>query len=405
MRKERIFYASCIAAVLSGIALGAAAENNFQSVFREGSINVELRAYHNYRNFRTIPDTSAFATGMNLQVRTGFFRNFSAAGALYISDDLGTRSSNPARNNPNFSENIRILGQAYLQYENTSNLLRAGRQLVNTPFANPSDAFMVPIAYEGVAYTRKNRNGLTLNALYLDRIKGRPDDRFSDIVEFSANRFQNTGAPGRGVWAAGADYEINTTALRGWWYLIPDQFHLMYFQVDRSFSIQRNNTCHITAQLIHERDHGDSILGKINTNIGGLRTSLNKGFATLYAAWNYVRNDHNAFNHGGLLSPFTFSTGPIFTNSMVQTMENSTPGNAYKVGLEVNLSNWISTALSYASYQRKGANDTRETDIDIIYRFSGSLERLSLRLRVGLIGADRRDAKMTEIRTQIQYHL
>lgn len=402
MRKS-YFHQLGAACFLVGLGFNAMAKGDLKSAFQDGSVTGELRSYHNYRNFKTRDNTSAFAAGINLHAATAPIKGFSIAGSFYVSDDLDTRNDDPDRGNPNLPTDVQILGQAYLQYESTVDLLRIGRQAVNTPFANPSDAFMIPITYEAVSYTRKSGNGLTLNALYLDRIKGRPDDRFVDISEFSANRFQNADAPERGVWAAGANYQVNTTVLQGWGYLIPEQFYLSYVQIDHGFGDQEKPGPRIAFQLIQERDHGNSILGKINTNLVGVRGSVKAGPATLYAAWNHARSDDDAFNRGGLLAPFSYSTSPVFTNSMVQTLENGAPGNAYKIGLESSLGNQVSVALSYASYRRQGAVDTHETDADVTYRFSGQLDGLSLRLRVGVIGGDRKDAKMTEVRSQIQY--
>lgn len=388
---------------LMGIAIHAAAAEDVKSAFAEGSVNGELRSYHNYRNFKTKQDTSAYAMGINLRAATAPLSGFSVGGMFSVSNDLGTRSDNLEKDNPNLPADADVLSEAYVQYQTAASLLRVGRQTVSTPFANASDAFMIPITYEAVVLTHKTGFGLSLNALYLDRVKGRPDDKFADTSQFSASRYQVADATDRGVWVAGLNYERQNTSLQGWHYRLPEQFYLTYLQGDHGIAELAGIVPRLSLQLLQQQDGGDAILGRVDTKAAGIQLAASKGRTTLHVAWNHVKSSSNAFNGGGILAPFNFSTSPIFTNSMVQTMENSSAGDAYKLGIQSAIGEQISVSLSYASYERKSVVDTHETDADITFRFAGGWQGLSARLRVAVIGGDQSAAEMTEVRSQIQY--
>lgn len=381
----------------------AVAADDLKSAFKEGKVNGALRSYYNHRDFETSENTSAFASGGNIHVETAPLEGISVGATFYVSDDLNTRSDNPAKDNPNLPENVNILGEAYVQYETASDLLRIGRQLINTPFANPGDAFIIPVTYEAVSYVKKTAMGLTLSGHFLDRIKGRPDSAFVDTSAFSAGRYRVSDAPNEGVWVAGANYQNNQTALQAWGYHLPDQFNLAYLQADQSLQESFGVIPRFSAQYLHQRDDGAAVLGQVDTQTVGLKVAGSMGVTTAYLAWNHVEENAGAFNNGGILAPFNFSTSPIFTNSMIQTMENSTPGSAYKVGVDVNVTKNLGVALSHSVYNRIGAVDTDATDFDVTYKFAGSFDGLSLRLRVAMVSADVPAAEVIEVRPQIQY--
>lgn len=401
--KYRIGISAALTGLLALHHTAATAADNLASAFDEGSSSGGLRTYYNHRDFDTKSDTSAFAAGGFLSATTAPVHNLSAAATFYSSHDLGTRDDDPAKNNTNLPENIDILAEAYLQYKTSADLLRIGRQIVNTPFANASDAFMIPVAYEAVSYTRTTGFGLNLQGLYLDRIKGRPDDDFSDVSDFSAARYGVSGAPNQGTLVAGATYQAGTTALQGWAYQLPDQFQLFYLQADLDSGSIASAKLRLSGQALYQQDDGAAVLGEVDTRAIGVKFGGTLGTTGLSAAWNQVEENRDAFNAGGILAPFNFSTSPVFTNSMLQTLENSTPGSAWKVLLESRFGSQFSASLSYADYARIDAVDASETDLDLTWRFVGNLDGLSFRLRVAWVEADTDAGNVTEVRPQLQY--
>lgn len=383
----------------------AFADNDPDSIIRNGKINGVVRNFYNYRDFETNNNTHSYALGGYIHAETGSFYGVSASATYYVSNDIGTRSNNPANGNPNLPENVEVLGEAYLQYSMNSTHLRVGRQKVDTPFANPSDSFMIPVTYEAVSVSAETDLGLVMYAHYLDRIKNRPDDKFRNVSKFSANRFNTTSDPGgMGVWIAGARLPIKKTNLEAWGYLVPDQFWFSYLQIDQKVPEILGIMPSISGQWLHQQEQGDSILGAVQTNAFGIKLSGNIDPVTLTLAWNHVEENSDAFNDGGILSPFTFSTGPIFTNAMVQTMENSTPGNALKLSFISELGDNVVASVSHARFWRESGIDANETDVDVTYNFLGAfLNGLSFRVRLGVIGANNAEGRMIELRPQLQY--
>lgn len=390
-----------LATVLVWPSNSVEAADNLASAFDEGSVKGGLRAFYNHRDFDTKENTSAFATGGFLSATTAAVHGVSATATFYSSHDMGTRSDDPLRDNANLPENIDILAEAYLQYAIDAAQLRLGRQIINTPFANASDAFMIPVAYEAVSVSRTT-DALTLHGLYLDRIKGRPDGEFVDVSDFAAARYGVGNTPNAGTWIAGIQYQTGPASLQGWAYQFSDLFQLYYLQADVTTGNIADIGTRIAGQLVHQQDDGDSLLGDVDTQLAGLKLSATWSGTQLSAAWNQVE-ESTAFNAGRLLAPFNFSTSPVFTNSMLQTLENSTPGHAWKLQLQSELGKQLSMQLSYADYTRIEGVDASEVDIDLTWRFARALEGLSFRLRVGIVEADTDAGNVVEVRPQLQY--
>ncbi|ASK35308.1 OprD family outer membrane porin [Alloalcanivorax mobilis] len=405
--KHPVFLPGLLAGLtaLNGIAAAAPAEqvDNLRDAFENGSVSGTLRAYHNVKAPEQGDTLNTFAVGASLHAETAPWAGVSAGGTFYASNGLGLQNDDPAKRNANLPENADVLGEAWLQYANRDNRLRFGRQQLDTPFANPSDGFLIPVTFEALAFTNTSVEGLTLSGYYLRRIKSRPDDDFQRVSQFALDRFGVAADSDQGAWIAGARYQPGRTAWQGWAFSMPDLFNLYYAQADRPIGELLGFAPTLAAQLLYAEDNGDNLLDDVNARGAGVKLSAARGPFTLALAWNHFLEDRDSYGGGALPAPFNYSSGPLFTNSMTQTLENSAPGDAYKVTLQRRFGSQWSTQISYAQYQRLGAVDTDETDLDITYAFAGNLKGLSFRLRIGVIGAEQADARFTEIRPQMQY--
>jgi hypothetical protein len=54
----------------------------------------------------------------------------------------------------------------------------------------------------------------------------------------------------------------------------------------------------------------------------------------------------------------------MFTNSMVETLENSDAGDTFRVALDYKFRDYLVARISFLDYERDVAVDTTETDID-----------------------------------------
>ncbi|WP_133489964.1 OprD family outer membrane porin [Alcanivorax sp. 24] len=393
--------AAMLIAALPGLALAQA--ESLQEAFSDGEVSGNLRAYHNIRDAHGSDANHTFALGGSLHAETAPWSGVSAGATFYTSNGLGLQYEERSRRNANLPDDVDVLGEAWMQYEGAGNRLRAGRLKVDTPFSNPSDAFLIPITYEALSVANTAIDGLELSGHYLRRIKNRPDDAFERIGQFALDRYGVVDDSDKGAWIAGARYQPAERQWQAWAMALPDLFTLYYVRMDTPLADWRGLAFDLGVQGLYGDDAGDALADRINARGGGLQLSLSRNATTLALAWNRFWEDADAYGRGALPMPFSYSTGPLFTNSMTQTLENSAAGQAYKISLKQSFSPRWSGQVSYARYQRLGAVDTDEADLDISYAFGGGLEGLSLRLRVGVIGSDQADARFVEVRPQLQY--
>lgn len=389
---------------LLGLAGSAAADvDTLRDAFQQGSVSGHLRAYDNFKDPNGTTGYNTFAGGLALHGQTAPLHGVTGGATFYSSNGFGWQNSDPARRNANLPSNAAVLGEAWLQYDADHTLVRIGRQEVNTPFAGPADGFLIPFTFEALRLTNTSIDHLTLSAYYLKRIKDRPVTDFVDGAQYALNRYGIASDSHQGTWAAGADYRAHDANWQGWIYGYTDLFNLYYGQVDYRF---RNTplTPGLGMQLVHAADAGEALLGKVDARGLGLRASLGGAPLSVAVAWNRFLEDTGGFKDGALPTPYTTTNAPTYTNSMTQTLDNSAPGNAYKLSVRGELGRQWSLLASYAQYQRLQAVDTNETDVDVTYRFAGAYKGLSLRVRFGLIGSrDDASARFTETRTQLQY--
>lgn len=399
-RAKRITLLTALTMLLANDAWGDA--ETLHDAFHQGSVSGHVRTYLNNKNPKPSDSYSTFAGGLGLHGETAPLHGVSTGATFYSSNDFGWQNSNPAKRNTNLPEDVTVVGEAWLQYQFDSTRIRAGRQKINTPFANSSDAFLIPITFEAASITNTAIDGLSLSGHYLKRIKNRPVENFETGSQFALNRYGIAADSDSGTWLASAQYQTDNATWQGWVYGFGDLFNLYYGQMDYRFSGVPLKPG-LGLQLMHAADSGDALLGDVDTNGGGLKVSAGNNLLTATLAWSHFLSDEDSFQGGALPAPYNFSTGPTYTNSMTQTLENSAAGDAYKASLKTNPGSHWSTSISYGKYQRLQAVDTSETDLDITYQFDGAYRGLSLRLRLALVDSNEESARFTETRTQLQY--
>jgi len=116
-------------------------------------------------NSGQLPDFYAHALGVYFSYQTGLYKKFSvstAASAItHIASSLQGPPGKPNRyevglfnvDNP-ADKSIFFLNELYLQYQLKTGFVKAGRQLINTPFINPQDGRMAP-TYVAALYTKQ----------------------------------------------------------------------------------------------------------------------------------------------------------------------------------------------------------------------------------------------------------
>ena len=411
---------TCLVALTLGLGLAlpspARAADSIAEVFSEGTLSGNVRSYFNVRDFDSKPDQGAYALGGVLRGETSPFHGFSIGGAYYVSDDLGTMNDDADRVLGTLPASTEILGEAFLRYSHGGSSLTAGRIKIDTPFANPSDAFIIPITFEGIGVESDVIPGVRLEAYYLTRFKNRSADEFVDVGDFVGGRLAGLtaeNAADQGTAIVGATWARGKTGVSAFGYWFTDYFATTYVEARHELAPLAGVTPYVGAQYVYQFDTGDDLLSRgagarvagreVDGQSMGALLGAKLGSFDLSFAYNHVDRSSSSLLGGALLAPYSFATSSIFTNSMVDTLENSDSGSAYKLTLQSKLGERVVAKLSVASYERDVLGDSVETDVDVTYAFTGIVDGLSFRVRLGIVSSSDRDQRVSNLRTQLQY--
>lgn len=384
----------------------AVAQDETSTIFDEGSVNGNIRAYYNTRDYPSRTDEAGFALGGALRAETGRWgeTDWGRIGVgFYTAHDLDLNSDDPAEVNNRLGDELEVLGEAYTQFFFGESKLSLGRQLFNTPFANPGDAFIVPMTFSGVSFENKSISNLSLQVHQLNEFKNRNSDEFIDIGVWTTSRLGVAPTATSGTLILGAVYAPSRLNVQGWYYGFDDLFDMVYLQTNYAFTGSEKFKPFVGAQYGNQQETGDELLGAVDSTLWGIMGGAGIGKTKVTLAYNGVAENEDTFSNGAFLAPFSFATSAIFTNSMLETMENVDAGDAFKLTFEYAFSKQLYFKVSHATLDFENAADRDDTDIDIIYQFGGALTGFSIRNRLTIVSSDTESVEQTNNRFQLQY--
>ena len=390
-----------LGALLLAMNMGSAhAATGFLSGMK---VTGDLRAYDFGRFYTGAPPSQhAFAAGGAVNIMSGVVDGFSATASFYAAHSLGLNNRNPALVDGTLAGYGRIdtFGQAFLQYRARGVLLRAGDQLLNTPWMNPSDARVVPATYQGLFAAIQPVSGLTVSALRITRYKSRTSDGFSNTDLYNAAGSVNVGGTGGlpgdtepGAAAVGASYHVEGLTATAWGYQFFNLAKMAYVEGSYTFAGAHGLAPLVGAQYVRETGSGAQELGHVDATVYGAIVGIKHGPDLLTVGYNDLPARPGAFGNGDVVSPYTtgYATDPLYTTSMIQGMvDRKTSGHAVKVAVTAFLlQRQVRVIAGYARYFNTvyagySAPYTDETDLDVTYFLKGVLKGLSLRDRVGV---------------------
>lgn len=380
------------------------------AVFEQSTLKGNIRSYFQTRDLDGQADVSVYSLGGKLKFETGSFMGFKAGTAFYMANDFDVnRGELSSQNGLLPVSTLSTFGEAYLQYDNGTTLFRFGRQKINTPFMNPSDAHIVPVTYFGYLLENNSFEHFEFTAIHVTEIKLRQNDLFEDTGQFLTNRLGITPSNTAGTTVFGIGWEKDNLKVEGWEYYLPDLFNLLYIQADIKFPEISGLQPFLSLQAGKQFDVGENLLGNVDATAFGVNLGIKAGPAKLAYAFNYLPKNEGNFRNGGFLSPYTFATDALYTNSLdggLTLKDSAFVGGAHKwtVNFEVGETIWSELSYTYFDIVKSvGGKDSREIDIDLIYRFQGSLKGLSLRNRLAFVESDRKSENLIENRLQAQY--
>lgn len=383
------------------------------------NIDGNIRSYYFVRNYGIdTPNQSTFSLGGKLNLLTDlFWNNFRVGATLYTAQPLGMNASNPAQVDKTVPGTpLTVLGQTYLQYQNSLFLARVGNQLVKTPWIHDEDSRMIPSAYQGIYTELSPTKDLSFTAMRLIRFKSQIASSFSQTNLFNP---ENNGSIAAlrgqttiGAAALGAHYHHNNVKSQLWGYQFYDYAKLVYGDVDYTLATSNYIKPKIGLQIAHEWNDGNAVIerlgfGKINATAYGILLGVEAGNGQINIGYNNIPERSNAYyQHGNLMSPYTSGADPLYTTSMIAGLTDKGTGSAYKVGAEYYVYHrQVLLKASYAKYNTAPfAADTTETNFDAKYQIgSGRLKDLFIRARLGILNGDVSIGKFIYTRLMLQY--
>ena len=375
----------------------------FRSIFSEGKISGNIRAYYNTREYDFRPDEAAFSLGGALRGETAAIGVAKLGVGFYTAQDLGTNSDDPMKVNNRLGSDLEVLGEAYLNLAKAGHSITLGRQKIETPFANSGDAFMIPFTFEALSYKATGLENFLFEFDYINAIKNRNSDEFVDVGAWNSARLgigeiRNTS----GTLNLGVSYGGGPLKAEAWLTRYAELFDSAYLRGDYAFSDIGGFKPFVGVQYGSQKDTGDAWLGTVDSTLYGAQLGSGIGKVTLIAGYNSVASEPDAYRNGAFLAPFTFSTSPLFTNNMLETFENVDAGSASKFTVSYTPNPQWALKLSYASFDFDQVVDRDATDIDVTYNFVGYWQGLSLRYRAEIVGSDATTVEQTNMRFQTQ---
>ncbi len=424
-----IFLVSLVSKAEGDAAPTNANVNSIEEFFDRMQTNGDLRSYYFTRDY-TNPDVTnqaSYSLGGNMRILTPPVYDFQIEAAYYTAQSMGLNSDNFTQLDPTLPGNdIGVLGQAYLQYHRGSFLIRAGDQLINTPWLAAGDSRMIPATYRGIYSEWTPNSNWMITGMRILSFKSRVEDEFSRTNLYNP---QNFGTPikalddrtDNGAWALGINYHTQDWMTSVWGYQFLDFAKLLYGDTQYVFHVDWHLHPLLGSQVFGETGDGNNILeevssGKASSAGYGLLTGFTyhlDGFSydsfRLTLGFNQIFSNKDAFKNGDIVSPYTtgYADDPLFTTSMIAGLVEKSSGEALKVqGTYFALDKDLSISSSFARYfTQPEVPNTNETDLDIIYAFNHThyLHGFSIRDRFGVLTGDPTKGTFYYNRVMLQY--
>lgn len=392
--------------LLMGYQLVAKAEES--QFIKDSTIDGNLRFYDFARNFDgNTPNQNAISLGGALNILTGQLLPGLRLGAtFYTAQGLGLNSGNIYHvDNTLPGYNVTALGQAFVQYQYQQFSIKAGDQLLDTPWMNSLDFRMIPPTYQGFSGSYSITSAMQFNALRMFSFKSRTDDGYSETNLYNTTNPAGTGGTAYpafggtsndGALAFGLTGKDEIIKAQAWAYQFFDFAKLLYADTTYRFTEYPIGSAipYLGAQGLYERGDGNNILasysgGNAHASALGVKGGVEVENFDVSLAYDNIPTESNSFKSGDVLSPYTsgYSSDPLYTTSMIAGLVEKSAGYAYKLtGTYSMLDKQLQFAGSHARYYTEPRySDTDETDFDVNYHLTGNFKGLSARYRLGLM--------------------
>ena len=345
---------------------GAAAENNMGAYSLGGILNV-----------KTAPFLGGFIVGVS----------------FFTANDLGTHGNNPKNVDTTLmgiASSINALGQSYIQYEIPHRLLvRAGNQMINTPWMGPRDSRMLPQTFQGMFVRITPVSGLNLEAMRIFRWKSRTsDDYYKDNLYYDTNYYNDplydvtavlpkNAGKFQGTLAFGATYKARGTDVQTWYYNFYQFAQMFYgsaaytlktgaeFFPFAAMQYMREWQVNSAFQKYDAKLFGQS--GSVNATLWGGEVGVKIPSGKVFVAYNTLTPHAGSFGGGAIISPYG-NYNATYSSFITDNLLAFGPGHAWRVAASYRL--WQKQIILMAGYSHFNTNYEGRTHgvyLDVTY--------------------------------------
>ncbi|HFU76515.1 MAG TPA: outer membrane porin, OprD family [Arcobacter sp.] len=399
--------------------------SDLKSAFQDGKISGQVRYYYmSEDNQKGLIDYYGSALGGHIKYETSQYNGFKIGAAIYTSNFINTNvnstNTEPAAGNKNSryviglmdgtnpdNHNITNVGELYLNYKYSKTNLTLGRMKLKTPFMNPEDGRMIPTLEQGLWFTSKDVNNLTLQAGYINAFWPRSTSGFKSVEDSIGYGYGQGLQPlaqktkgnysgnisSNGLYIASVKYTATKNIkLQAWNYYAQNLFNLAY--VEGTYRKKFNDYKFISGiQYINEKAVGDDgnadpkkayMRHGEKTQVYGLKAGAGYKSSLVTFAYNSTSDS------GRFMFPREWGKEPFYTFQKRERSEGSGGCHAWLVTLQQNFKefniNGLSAKLGYGKYYKQDVKNFvlnkyalpsyAQGNIDIFYKFSGKLKGL-----------------------------
>lgn len=291
--------------------------DSFSDWLQQGVVFGELKAMAFNKEFNGIvanEPTRSF--GGELQYRSAEYKGFSFGLGEYIANDFGLNGDSVESELP--SENVNVLGKAFLQYRYGGMTVRAGRMGLDTPFASSLEGrTLIPALYEGVGatYQLPRNKDLTFSGYRIYKYKPLDEDSFVR-EDAGSPRVTDTKMPvvtSDGFTTLGVKYDKHFgPSAQAWYYDFDKRAQLAYVGGQLPIKALQfgRATPFIGMDYIKEWDTSDQAdpYKNIDADLYSVKLGFNSPKHTVLVAGTVVPRKDDAFQNGGYFSPYSYAT-------------------------------------------------------------------------------------------------
>ena len=258
-------------------------------------------------NPKGIPNAQAVNSGIRLHGQYDILNSPWTLGATYFGAEPFNANAfgvlgvgyNPEVDNTLPGYALSTLAEMYVQYKTRGVFFQTGKEIINTPWANPADSRMVPVAFQGTQISGNVSPTFKIGAMYMARVKSRVTSAFdANTFLTSCNTAFPTGkgpiagvsgtfgVPGdqcntvqstKGFWLLDASYAAHGVEVNAYQYHMFDLVNMTY--VDAKYAYARESPANpfVAAQYWADNDSGRALLGTVHSHGFGLEYGQNVG--------------------------------------------------------------------------------------------------------------------------------